>query len=187
MSGLAARISRYGNTCLRRKARPVDPADPATAELLDVLWATLRQDGGVGLAAPQIGCNVRVMVVSDPEQKPEQKPGQRDVGLVNPVIRETFGSRVPFEEGCLSFPGLYTKVWRPQGVEIEFDGPDGKRILRSDALVARIIQHEIDHLDGILFIDHLPVWRRILLWPRLSTYVLFEFWQKVSGGKRDRG
>lgn len=183
MSVLASRIRRYGNTCLRRKARPVDPADPATAELLEVLWTTLRQDGGVGLAAPQIGRNVRVMVVSDPKQK----PGQGDLDLVNPVIRETFGSRVPFEEGCLSFPGLYTRVWRPQGVEVEFDGPEGKQVLRNDALAARIIQHEIDHLDGILFIDHLPVWRRILLWPRLMSYVLFEFWQKVSGGKRDRG
>ena len=183
MSALAVRIRRYGNACLRRTARAADPADPATAELLEVLWATLREDGGVGLAAPQIGRNVRVMVVSDPEQK----PGQRDVSLVNPVIRETYGDMVSFEEGCLSFPGLYTKVWRPRGVDVEYDGPEGKLTLRSDALASRIIQHEIDHLDGILFIDHLPVWRRILLGPRLLSYVLFEFWRKVSGGKRDRG
>jgi peptide deformylase len=183
MSALAARIRRYGNACLRRKARPVDPADPVTAELLELLWTTLRTDGGVGLAAPQIGSNVRVMVVSDPEQR----PGHSDLNLVNPVIRETFGPRVPFEEGCLSFPGLYTKVWRPQGVEIEFDGPEGKQTLRSDTLAGRIIQHEIDHLDGVLFIDHLSVWRRILLWPRLLSYVLFEVWRKVSGEKRDRG
>jgi len=158
----------------------VDPAAPGTAELLELLWKTLLDDGGVGLAAPQIGRNERVVVVMDPEQK----RGQRKIGLVNPVIRETFGPMVAFEEGCLSFPGLYTRVWRPQGVEIEFDGPEGKQTLRNETLSARIIQHEIDHLEGILFIDHLSIWQRILLWPRLMSYVIFEIGQKVSGNER---
>jgi len=179
---LTARIRRYGNACLRRRARPVDPADPATAEVLDQLWATLRTNGGVGLAAPQIGRDVRILVISDPEQK----GGKGDVGMVNPVITGTFGPRVPFEEGCLSFPGLYTTVYRPRGVEVEYDGPEGRQVLRSETLAARIAQHEIDHLDGILFIDHLPAWRRILLGPRLLSYVVFEVWRKISGGKRDR-
>jgi len=143
----------------------VDPAAPGTAELLELLWKTLLDDGGVGLAAPQIGRNERVVVVMDPEQK----RGQRKIGLVNPVIRETFGPMVAFEEGCLSFPGLYTRVWRPQG---------------NETLSARIIQHEIDHLEGILFIDHLSIWQRILLWPRLMSYVIFEIGQKVSGNER---
>ena len=180
MSVRVARIRRYGHGCLRRRARPVDPADPGTADLLELMWATLLVDGGVGLAAPQIGRDERVVVVMDPKQK----PGQRKLGLVNPVIRETFGPMVSFEEGCLSFPGLYTSVWRPQGVVIEFDGPQGKQTLRNDALAARIIQHEIDHLDGILFIDHLPVWRRILLWPRLVSYAMSEIWLKISGEER---
>ena len=177
MSVRAARIRRYGNRCLRRRARPVDPAAPATAELLELLWKTLLDDGGVGLAAPQIGRNERVVVVMDPEEK----QGRRRMELVNPVVRETFGPMVSFEEGCLSFPGLYTKVRRPRGVVIEFDGPQGKQTLRNDALAARIIQHEIDHLDGILFIDHLPAWRRIILWPRLVSYAMSEVRQKISG------
>ncbi len=176
----ATRIRRYGNGCLRRTARPVDPAGPETAELLEQLWATLLKDGGVGLAAPQIGRDERVVVVMDPEQK----QGQRKMGLVNPVIRETFGPKVSFEEGCLSFPGLYKNVWRPRGVVVEFDGPQGKQTLRSEALAARIIQHEIDHLDGILFIDHLSAWQRFLLWPRFVSYVMFEAWQKISGKER---
>ncbi|MEN8007713.1 MAG: peptide deformylase [Candidatus Krumholzibacteriota bacterium] len=180
MNVRAARIRRYGHGCLRRRARPVDPADPRTAELLELLWTTLMADGGVGLAAPQIGRAERVAVVVDPEEQGEA----RRIELVNPVVRETFGPRVPFEEGCLSFPGLYTRVWRPRGVEVEFDGPQGKRILRSDALAARIMQHEIDHLDGVLFIDHLPVRRRILLLPRLVAYVVSEVWRKISGQER---
>ena len=158
----------------------MDPSAPGTAELLELLWTTLLEDGGVGLAAPQIGRDERVIVVIDPEQK----QGERKIGLVNPVIRETFGPMVSFEEGCLSFPGLYTRVWRPRGVEVEFHGPQGKQTLRNDALASRIIQHEIDHLDGILFIDHLPVWRQILLWPRLMSYVMSEVWQKISGKER---
>jgi peptide deformylase len=172
-----ARIRRYGNRCLRRRALAVDPAHPGTAQLLKQLWVTLRADGGVGLAAPQIGRNERVLIVIDPAGQ----PGLREISLMNPVIRETFGPRVPFEEGCLSFPGLYIRVWRPQGVEVEFDDPQGRRTLRSEGLAARIIQHEIDHLDGVLFIDHLPLWRRLLLGPRLMAYVLSEFGRKLTG------
>jgi len=80
----------------------VDPADPATRELLDTLWAILQAEGGVGLAAPQINRDCRVVVVLDPERQ----RGQQRIDLVNPVILETFGPRIPFEEGCLSFPGL---------------------------------------------------------------------------------
>jgi len=183
MGARVARIRRYGNRCLRRRARPVDPADEGTKELLDTLWATLRADGGVGLAAPQINRNCRVVVVIDPERP----PGQQRIDLVNPVILETFGPRVSFEEGCLSFPGLYTHVWRPQGVAVEFDGPGGRQTLRDEGLAARIILHEIDHLDGILFIDHLPVWKKLMLPPRLLMFVMFEVWRKISGkGRGDR-
>ena len=175
------RIRRYGHRCLRRGARPVDSTDPRTRELLDTLWEILRTDGGVGLAAPQINRDCRVVVVLDPEQP----PGQQRIDLVNPVILETFGPRIPFEEGCLSFPGLYTKVWRPQGAVVEFDDPQGRRTLRDEGLAARIIQHEVDHLDGVLFIDHLPIWKRFLLSPRLMLFVMFEVWRKLFGKERD--
>ncbi len=89
--------------------------------------------------------------------------------LVNPVVRRTFGREVSFEEGCLSFPGLYTDVVRPRGVELEYEVPGrkGRQTLRNDKLLARIVQHEVDHLDGVLFIDHLSVLDRWLLGPRL--------------------
>ena len=183
MGARVARIRRYGNRCLRRRARPVDTADEGTRELLDTLWATLRCKGGVGLAAPQIDRDCRVVVVIDPDRP----PGQQRIDLVNPVILETFGPPVSFEEGCLSFPGLYIHVWRPQGAVVEFDGPTGRQTLRDEGLAARIIQHEVDHLDGVLFIDHLPVWKKLLLPPRLLMFVMFEVWRKISGkGKGDR-
>jgi len=176
-----ARVRRYGHGCLRRKVRSVDPADPATRELLDTLWAILQAEGGVGLAAPQINRDCRVVVVLDPERQ----RGQQRIDLVNPVILETFGPRIPFEEGCLSFPGLYTKIFRPQGAVIEYDGIQGRSRLRDEGLAARIIQHEVDHLDGVLFIDHLSVWQRLLLGPRLIPFAMYEVWRKFFGKKRD--
>ncbi len=154
----------------------MDATDQRTRELLDTLWETLRVDGGVGLAAPQINHDSRVVVVMDPERP----PGEQRLDLVNPVILETFGPRVSFEEGCLSFPGLYRKVWRPQGAVVEFDGPQGRQTLRNERLAARIILHEVDHLDGILFIDRLPFWTRFLLSPRLIPFLMSEYWQKIS-------
>ncbi len=151
---------------MRQRAVDAVPDAPATAALLDRLWEILSADGGVGLAAPQIGELQRVVVVRDPD-RPE---GQQRLDLVNPVVVRTFGPAEPFEEGCLSFPGLYTTVIRPQGVELEYATPttgDRRLRLKDRKLVARIIQHEVDHLDGVLFIDHLPWLDRWLLGPRL--------------------
>lgn len=175
------RIRRYGHRCLRGFAQPADPGDPGTRRLLDSLWETLARDGGVGLAAPQINRAARVIVVLDPERP----RGEQKIELVNPEIRETFGSMVPFEEGCLSFPGLYTTVMRPKGVEVTFDSTEGPRTLREEGLAARIIQHEVDHLDGVLFIDHLSVWGRFMLWPRLLPFMVYEGWNKIFDNRRD--
>ena len=160
-----SRIRLFGDRCLRRRASEAQVGAPETRALLEALWETLADDGGVGLAAPQIGVDQRVVVIRDPD-RPE---GEQRLDLVNPVVRRTFGQQVAFEEGCLSFPGLYTDVMRPGGVELVYETPDknGVQKLRSDKLLARIILHEVDHLDGVLFIDHLSVWDRWLLGPRL--------------------
>ncbi len=159
------RIRRFGDACLRCRAQSADVDAPETRSLLDTLWAVLEDDGGVGLSAPQIGVDQRVAVVRWPD-RPE---GRQRLDLVNPEIRETYGPDDPFEEGCLSFPGLYASVLRPKGIKLEYAvcGEAERRTLRDDDLLARIIQHEVDHLDGRLFIDHLPRWRRWWHGPRL--------------------
>jgi len=163
----APRIRRFGDNCLRRRAGEAAVTAPETHTLLEGLWRALSAEGGVGLAAPQIGVNQRVVVIRDPRQ-PE---GQQRLDLVNPVVRRTFGPDEPFEEGCLSFPALYTTILRPRGIELSYSQPaagERRLHLQDDELLARIIQHEVDHLDGVLFIDHLSRWDRWLLGPRLA-------------------
>jgi peptide deformylase len=168
------RILRYGQPCLRRTCEAVDPAAPATRRLADRLWRALERGGGVGLAAPQIGRASRVCVVREHEG-----PRSRRLVLVNPEIVARSDREVEFEEGCLSFPGLFTMIRRPRAVQVEYDDLAGRRNrLEDDGLLARVAQHEIDHLDGILFIDRLPVWRRWTLRPRL--------WWLARGSGRSR-
>jgi peptide deformylase len=168
-------ILKYGSGILRRKAEPAEPGNASTRALLEGLWATLADDGGVGLAAPQVGHAQRVVVIRDRDRP----PGKQRLDLVNPRITEAFGPLVPFEEGCLSFPGLYTTVERPRGVTIEYHDADGNlRIMRDERLVARIVQHEIDHLDGVLFIDHLAWYRKLTVLPRLAFILLGKLWEK---------
>jgi len=156
-------VRLYGDPVLRRQAAPVKATAATTGRLLDRLWNVLGR-AGVGLAAPQIGEAVRVLVVRDPGRK---ERGRR-LELINPVVEEVFGDRLPFEEGCLSFPGVFLNVRRRQGVVVSYETREGDTTrLRDDGLVARIVQHELDHLDGKLFIDRLARWRRLLLAPRL--------------------
>jgi peptide deformylase len=118
----------------------------------------------VGLAAPQVGELSRLIVVKPP-RGPVSAGG---MVLVNPELRDFSADSVVFEEGCLSFPGLYIRLVRPRTVTVDYLDLDGRpRSLAADGLLARIIQHEVDHLDGVLFVDHLSPWHRRLLWWRL--------------------
>ncbi len=164
MAAAPPRIRLFGNRCLRRAARPAEATDPGTAALLDAMWRLLRDGGGVGLAAPQLGRDLRLVVVRDPARP----PGRQRLDLINPVVTSSFGPPEPFEEGCLSFPGLYVRVTRPRGIELSYETTaGGTETLRDEGLVARIVQHEVDHLDGVLFIDHLARGLRWSLLPRL--------------------
>jgi peptide deformylase len=156
-------VRLYGDPVLRRRAAPVAATAAETRRLLDGMWEVLGT-AGVGLAAPQIGVSARVIVVRDPRRS----GGRGRHELINPVLERVYGPRRPFEEGCLSFPGLYLKIWRPQGMAVAYETPAGAPARREDAgRVARIVQHELDHLEGELYIDRLPRWRRLLLEPRL--------------------
>ena len=147
-----------GSPVLRQRSAEVTVVDEETRRLIDDLFDTMAAAKGVGLAANQVGVARRVAVID--------ADGDRLV-LVNPVIIESEG-RDAAEEGCLSIPEIYAEVTRPAQVTIEATDRDGNRY-RHDAagLLARAIQHEIDHLDGILFVDHLGVIKRKML---LSRY-----------------
>jgi peptide deformylase len=158
-------IHLMGSPVLRERAVEVPAVDDEVRALLTDLWETMRVADGVGLASNQIGVARRVAVVSVDGQ---------DYALVNPVIVEREG-KAKQEEGCLSIPDLYAEVTRPARVVVEAADEHGTvRRIEGTGLLARAMQHEIDHLDGILFLDRVgPLKRRRLL----------ADWQKAREGK----
>lgn len=151
-----------GSPVLREKSAPVDAIDDDVRRLVDDLFETMKAARGIGLAANQIGLARRVAVVDTGE-------GDRVV-LINPEIVEREG-KARAEEGCLSIPEIFGDVDRSARIVVETTGLDGERV-RHDLsdLAARAVQHEIDHLDGVLFLDHLsPLKRKMLLtkWKKL--------------------
>lgn len=130
---------------LRQKALEVLKVNKKTASLVDRMMAILKKANGIGLAAPQIAELQRVIVIAPPGYKPR--------ALINPVITETHGEQVGVE-GCLSIPGLYGDVQRFAKILVEATDLRGKHFeYELEGLPARVVQHEVDHLDGILFID----------------------------------
>ena len=147
------KVRRYGDPVLRRRANPVDAVTPEIRRLVSDMIDTMYDEVGIGLAAPQVGASVRLLVVGDEEGRGAQ-------ALVNPAITAQ-GGKVTAEEGCLSLPGIFAQVTRSEWVTLEAQDLDGRPIaITARGLRARVFQHEIDHLDGVLFIDRLePVIR----------------------------
>ena len=147
MRGRARRIVTIGSpdaAVLRTRARPVPAVDASIRKLIADMVTTMRQSHGIGLAAPQIGVPLRVLVAG---------PRRSPVALINPRLRERRGSQVG-PEGCLSIPGIYADVRRAQHVVVAGQGPRGRSVmLKASGLLSRVLQHEIDHLNGVLFID----------------------------------
>ncbi len=130
---------------LRQKALEVEKMTKKTGLLVDGMLRIMKQANGVGLAAPQIGVLQRIIVIAPHGVKPQ--------ALINPVIVESAGE-VEMEEGCLSIPGLYGNVTRPESVVVEAMDRRGREFTYElEGMPARVVQHEIDHLNGILFID----------------------------------
>jgi peptide deformylase len=161
-------IVLLGDPVLRRPAADVDVFDEALAALVHDMFETMYHAEGIGLAAPQIGISKRILV-ADVRARDESQPGR--LALVNPKIVR-FGEDTEREtEGCLSMPGLEEVVERPWTVEVRAQNVDGKPVhFEVDGLLARCLQHEIDHLDGVLFLDRVsPLKRKMLLgkWKKL--------------------
>jgi peptide deformylase len=141
-------MRRYGDPVLRRRSEPVGEITPELQALAADMIDTMYDEAGIGLAAPQVGVSLRLMVVGD-------ERGRDPRALVNPAIVER-GGEITAEEGCLSLPGIFADVTRSEWVRIEAKDLDGQPVsIRARGLHARVFQHEIDHLDGVLFIDHL--------------------------------
>ena len=153
-------ILRYGEPVLHRKAAPVEALTPEIDALIDDMRDTMHAAAGVGLAAPQIGESLRICLV---DLSAGRRPDQLLV-LINPELMTSAGLQLK-EEGCLSVPGIEATVARPQTVAVRALDRDGEaREIVAEGLLARALQHEIDHLNGILFLDRLrPVYRWALL------------------------
>jgi len=146
-------VRKYGDPVLRRKAEPVGKITPELRRIVADMIDTMYDEVGIGLAAPQVGISLRLMVVgADPKREPQ--------ALLNSRIAEQSGL-VTAEEGCLSIPGIFADVTRAARVRVEATDLEGMPVsLDASGLFARLLQHEMDHLDGVLFIDRLdPVTR----------------------------
>lgn len=148
-------ICKYGDQVLRKKTEPVTEINDEIKKLVSDMFETMYAAPGVGLAAPQVGVSLRICVI---DVRPDGKSSP--LVMINPEIIEG-ENKVLAEEGCLSFPGLYEKVKRYEKITAEFTDLKGKRImLKAEGFLAKAVQHETDHLDGKLFIDYLPDFKR---------------------------
>jgi peptide deformylase len=159
------RILTYPDPRLRKRSIPVERIDKQIEKLLDDMAETMYNAPGIGLAAPQVGVNLRVIVV-DISPREENSPGL--IELVNPEIILAEGEQIG-EEGCLSIPGFVSEVRRKARVVVRGLDRKGKLVeIEGTGLLARAFQHEIDHLDGILFIDRLSRLKRELFKKKLE-------------------
>jgi len=137
----------YNNPVLRQKAKRISSIDGAIAQLIDDMVETMREVGGVGLAAPQVGVPLRIAVI--------ELPDEEIIVLVNPKIVKRSGER-QIEEGCLSIPGYRGEIQRSEKVTVKGLDRFGREIrIKREGLLAQALEHELDHLDGTLYIDHL--------------------------------
>ena len=166
-------ILLYPNPILRKKSVEVERIDDSVRLLLDNMTETMRAARGLGLSAPQVGESIRVVVVSDasgfsPEEKENENMEMPVIEMINPVIRSGSGRKME-SEGCLSIPGLVAKVGRKESVEVEWLSRNGETSSATlTGLTARIVQHETDHLDGILFVDRLSRLKRDMMLKKMD-------------------
>jgi peptide deformylase len=153
------------NQILKTRARPVKPSDQELVrELIPRMFATMYKAPGIGLAAPQVSESLRLVVI---DLIPNDK--HQPHSLINPEIVAASDERATREEGCLSLPGQYADITRPARVRVRYlDQTGAKREIEADGLLAACLQHEIDHLDGILFVDHLSALKRNMIMRRLA-------------------
>ena len=172
-------IVAYGDPVLKKEAVEIDNNYPELGKLIDDMFETMYNASGVGLAAPQIGRSIRLFVVdgspfADSEED-EEDPRAKDIDgfkkvFINPIISEEIGDEWGFSEGCLSIPKIREEVFRHETIHISYyDEHWNFHEETFDGYKARIIQHEYDHIEGIIFTDHLSTLKRKLLTKKLTN------------------
>ena len=152
------------NEILRQVSKPVQSVGNEERKLMDDMLETMYAANGIGLAAIQIGIPKRIIVMDI-----SKDGGKNPMYFVNPIIKNKDKEKTTYEEGCLSVPDYFAEVDRPKYCEVEYLDYDGKnKILKADGLLATCIQHEMDHLEGILFIDYLSKLKKTMIVKKLS-------------------
>lgn len=178
-------IRAYGDPVLKKVAKDIEPGHPGLEQLIADMFETMYAANGVGLAAPQIGQSIRLFVVDaspfaeDEDGTPTDEAHLKDFKkvFINPYIVDEEGEEWPFEEGCLSIPGIREEVERQPRIVLQYmDEKFREHEEEFNGMAARVIQHEHDHLDGILFTDKLPPLRKRMLQGKLRD---------ISRGKTD--
>jgi len=154
------KIKYIGDPVLRRTGKKINKFDQDLENLLADMFDAMHREDGIGLAAPQIGLNKQILVLDISELEDEEEPR----AFINPEITESWGESTK-EEGCLSIPGVREEVSRPEKIRLSYQNADGSELTQDfDGWLARVLQHEIDHLNGILFVDRIsPIKRQMLI------------------------
>lgn len=152
-------ILKWPDPALFKKSSPVTEVTDEIRSLADAMTSAMLAASGLGLAAPQVGVSLRLVVI-DPAASEIEYAGMEPITLVNPVITEIFGEEI-IEEGCLSVPGIYCELARPSWLKVRFTTLDGEpKELEARGRLARCVAHEVDHLDGVMFWDRLSRLKR---------------------------
>ncbi|MCC6864716.1 MAG: peptide deformylase [Ignavibacteria bacterium] len=186
-------IYTYGFDVLRKKTKKITKIDDKLIELIGSMYKTMYKASGVGLAAPQIGSEFAVTVIDISRTEENKKVKTEPLTLINPAIKDYHGE-ITLEEGCLSIPYVRGEVTRPETVYIEYQDLDlNKLYIELNSFLSRVAQHEIDHLNGVLFIDRLNKDQKKKIKPELdlikkgeieTDYLLAELPQKGKQNKR---
>ena len=162
------KLYTYPDKILSQKCDEVKEVTDETRKILDDMLETMYADKGVGLAAPQVGLKQRMIVIDDKVTE-DGVPGPHPLYLVNPVLIEKSAETIFFNEGCLSVPGQCAEVERHKRVTVRYLDYNGQeQVLKAEDYLAVILQHETDHLDGILYIDHLSRLKRNMIIKKLQ-------------------
>ncbi|GAF03666.1 peptide deformylase [Saccharicrinis fermentans] len=164
-------VTVYGHPVLRKVADEIDEDYEGLEKLIDNMWDTMYHTDGIGLAAPQIGKSIRLIVIDATpmaEDFPELEGFKRV--LINPIILESGDDQCNESEGCLSLPGIREEVKRPTSIKIEYENENFELVEEElDGFAARVVQHEYDHVEGVLFVDHLSSLKKRLLKSKLTA------------------